>query len=297
MRATGPPPPEPLDEHRTFLFAIAYRMLGTVSDAEDMVQETYLRWRRALAAGDVIANPKGWLTTTITHRCIDQLRSARVRREEYIGPWLPEPIVTGLAADPAEGIALAESLSLAFLTVLERLNPVERAVFLLHDVFEYEFAEIAPIVGREPANCRQIARRARASIRRARPRFPPQPGERERLTREFMRACAVGDLPALVATLADDITVWSDGGGRIQAARKPVRGAEKAARFLLHIIADGAAHGVVFTPTTVNGQPGVLIGAADGPYGVVALDIAAGRIREIAIVINPEKLRHLLPSA
>ncbi len=158
--------------------------------------------------------------------------------------------------------------------MLERLNPVERAIFLLHDVFGYEFTEIAPIVEREAANCRQIARRARP-------------------TRESMRACTLGDLPALVATLADDITVWSDGGGRVQAARKPVRGAEKAARFLLH----GVAHGVTFTATTVNGQPGVLIGAPDGPYGVVALDIAAGRIREIDIVINPEKLRHLLPSA
>ena len=177
--------------------------------------------------------------------------------------------------------------------MLERLNPVERAIFLLHDVFGYEFTEIAPIVEREAANCRQIARRARAAIQRASPRFPLQPGERTRPTRESMRACTLGDLPALVATLADDITVWSDGGGRVQAARKPVRGAEKAARFLLH----GVAHGVTFTATTVNGQPGVLIGAPDGPYGVVALDIAAGRIREIDIVINPEKLRHLLPSA
>jgi len=294
MRETVPSSPEPLDEHRPLLFAIAYRMLGTVSDAEDMVQETYLRWRRALATGEVIASPKGWLTTTITHLCIDQLRSARARRKEYIGPWLPEPIVTDLAADPAEGAALAESLSLAFLTVLERLNPVERAIFLLHDVFGYEFAEIAPIVAREAANCRQIARRARASIRRARPRFPLHLGERERLTREFMRACTLGDLPALVATLADDITVWSDGGGRVQAARKPVRGAEKAARFLLHIIADGVAHGVTFAATTVNGQPGVLLGTPSGPYGVVALDVAAGGVREIDIVINPEKLRHLL---
>ncbi len=205
--------------------------------------------------------------------------------------------MTDPAADPAEGIALTESLALAFLSVLERLNPVERAIFLLHDVFGYEFTEIAPIVEREAANCRQIARRARAAIQRARPRFPLQPGERERPTRESMRACTVGDLPALVATLADDITVWSDGGGRVQAARKPVRGAEKAARFLPHIVADGAAHGVAFTATIVNGQPGVLIGATDSPYGVVALDIAAGRIREIDIVINPEKLRHLLPSA
>lgn len=288
---------EPVDEHRPLLFAIAYRMLGTVSDAEDMVQETYLRWRRALDGGEVIATPKGWLTTTITHLCIDHLRSARVWREEYIGPWLPEPIVTGPAVDPAEGVALAESLSLAFLTVLERLNPVERAIFLLHDVFGYEFAEIAPIVAREAANCRQIARRARASIRRARPRIPLQPGERERLTREFMRACTQGDLPALVATLADDITVWSDGGGQVQAARKPVHGAEKAARFLLHIVADGTAQGVSFTTTTVNGQPGVLIETAQGPYGVVAFDIGAGVIREIAIVINPEKLRHLVPQA
>ena len=269
----------------------------TVSDAEDMVQEAYLRWRRALDAGGVPATPKGWLTTTVTHLCIDHLRSARVRREEYIGPWLPEPIVTGPAADPAEGTALAESLSLAFLAVLERLNPVERAIFLLHDVFGYAFAEIAPIVDREVANCRQIARRARASIRRARPHIPVQTGERERLTRDFMRACTEGDLPALLATLADDITIWSDGGGVVQAARKPVQGAEKAARFLLHIVADSMAQGVTFTTTIVNGQPGVLIETAHGPYGVVALDIGAGAIRGIAIVINPEKLGHLVPQA
>src|SRR4051794_12486942 len=208
--------------YRPLLFSIAYRMLGVVADAEDMVQETYLRWRRAIEGeGEAVGSPKSWLTTVITRLCIDQLRSARARREEYVGPWLPEPLLTDRAPDPAEGAALADSLSLAFLVVLERLNPVERAIFLLHDIFGYDFAEIAPIVGKTAANCRQLARRAREHITKQRPRFAPAPAERERLTRQFIAACTSGDLPGLVATLTADITLQSDGGGKAVAARRP----------------------------------------------------------------------------
>ena len=281
--------------HRRLLFSIAYRMVGTASDAEDLVQETYLRWRRATdGETPAIVAPKRWLTTTITRLAIDHLRSARIRREEYVGPWLPEPILTGDPIDdPSEGVALADTLSLAFLAVLERLNPVERAVFLLHDVFNYEFAEIAPIVGKSAPNCRQLARRARDHVAAARPRFAPTLAERERLLGEFIRACTVGDLPGLIATLATDITLWSDGGGKVLAARKPVHGAEKVALFLLKLAEFGAMQGATYQPTTINGQPGLVAHLADEPYSVLTLDIAEGQIAGIAIVVNPEKLRQL----
>lgn len=278
--------------YRRLLFSIAYRMLGTATDAEDLVQEAYLRWQRAHEDGaPPLASPKGWLTATITNLCIDRLRSAQLRREEYLGPWLPEPILTDTASDPATGAELADTLSLAFLTVLERLNPVERAVFLLHDVFSYDFAEIAPIVGKSAANCRQLGRRAREHVSAARPRFAPTPDERERLTGEFFRACTEGDLPGLIATLADDITVWSDGGGKVQAARKPVRGAEKVATFLLRLIEFGATQRATYEFAAINGQPGIVARLGDEPFSVVTLDIADGLITGIAIVVNPEKLR------
>jgi RNA polymerase sigma-70 factor (ECF subfamily) len=278
--------------YRRLLFAIAYRMLGTVSDAEDLVQETYLRWQRAHAPGaPAIAAPKSWLTATITNLCIDRLRSAQVRREEYVGPWLPEPMLTDASADPAVGAELADTLSLAFLTVLERLNPVERAIFLLHDVFGYGFAEIAPIVGKSESNCRQLGRRSREHVHAARQRFAPSPSERERLTAEFLRACSEGDLPGLIALLSDDIAVWSDGGGKVQAARKPVLGAEKAANFLLRLVQFGVVEQASYELTEVNGQPSIVARIGDAPFGVVSLDITADRIAAIAIVVNPEKLR------
>jgi len=284
--------------YRRLLFSIAYRMLGTVTDAEDMVQETYLRWRGAHDDGaPTVAAPKSWLTTTITRLAIDHLRSARVRREEYVGPWLPEPILTsGTDDDPAEGVALADTLSLAFLVVLERLSPVERAVFLLHDVFGYDFAEIAPIVGKSAPNCRQLARRAREHVAANRPRFAPDPATRERLLGEFLRACASGDLPGLIDTLADDITLWSDGGGKVQAARKPIYGAEKVAAFVLRIAQISATDGATYQLTAINGQPGLVALLAGVPYSVLTLDIAAGKIAGIAVVVNPEKLRGVVTS-
>ena len=280
--------------YKRLLFSIAYRMLGTVADADDLVQETYLRWQRAHEPGaPPIAAPKGWLTATITNLCIDRLRSAQLRREEYVGPWLPEPLLTDRASDPAEGAELADSLSLAFLSVLERLNPIERAVFLLHDVFGYDFAEIAAIVGKSAANCRQLGRRARDHVSAARPRFAPSAAERERLTGEFLRACADGDLPGLIATLTDDITLWSDGGGKVLAARKPVQGATKVATFLLHLAGYGAEQGATYQLTTINGQLGIFARIGDSPYGVITLDIAEGKIAGIAMVVNPEKLQSI----
>ena len=279
---------EEFNRHRPLLFAIAYRMLGSVMDAEDMVQETFLRWQRASA--DEVRSPRSFLTTVVTRLCLDHLRSARVQREQYVGPWLPEPLLTEHAPDVAETAALGESLSLAFLTLLESLNPVERAVFLLHDVFGYEFEEIAPIVGKSAANCRQLARRARAHVAARRPRFDPSPEQQERLTRQFVRACAEGDLPALVATLADDITLWSDGGGKVAAARRPVHGAVNVGRFLLGVIAK-APGTVVPRVTRINGQPGIVVYLESQPISVLALDVVDGRIGAIRIVVNPDKLR------
>lgn len=285
----------PIDEftrHRALLFAIAYRMLGTVADAEDMIQETYLRWQRAAAQGEQIAAPQSWLTTVLTRLCLDQLRSARVRREEYVGPWLPEPILTEVEPDPAEHAALADSLSLAFLVLLENLTPVERAIFLLHDVFDYDYAAIARIVGKSEANCRQLARRARDAVTARRPRFDPSPGEQERLTRQFVAACTDGDLAGLVATLADDITLWADGGGKAHAAMRPVQGADRVARFMLGVVRKAPA-GTSYRLATVNAQPAIIASLGGVPFSVLTLDIAGGCVRGISVVANPDKLVYL----
>ncbi|HEY7909915.1 MAG TPA: RNA polymerase sigma-70 factor, partial [Thermomicrobiales bacterium] len=220
---------ELFNDYRPLLFSIAYRMLGSVMDAEDMVQEAFLRWQRAVHAE--VTSPKSYLTAVVTRLCIDHLGAAYVRRESYVGPWLPEPLVTEGDA-MTDTMALADSLSLAFLVLLERLTPVERAVFLLHEVFGYPYEEIAGIVEKNAANCRQIGQRARRHIHADRPRFDPSPAEQERLTQQFIVSCTSGDLGALVAILADDITLWADGGGKVAAARRPIHGAENVARFL-----------------------------------------------------------------
>ncbi|HEU5431439.1 MAG TPA: RNA polymerase sigma-70 factor [Thermomicrobiales bacterium] len=288
--ASGATEADAIAAYRPLLFAIAYRMLGSVADAEDAVQDTWLRWHRALAGGVAIASPKAWLTTTITRRCLDELGSARVRREQYVGPWLPEPIVGVGGADPAETVADPDSLSMAFLVLLESLSAKERAVFLLHDVFGYEFTEIAAIVGESAAYCRQLAKRARAHVAERRPRFTPAAEERERLAERFLRAVNDGDLSGLIATLADDVVVWSDGGGKVNAARKPVAGGpDKVARYLLNI-ARLAAPGTAIRRAAVNGEPG-LVTTLDGALsGAVTFDVANGSIRAIYIVVNPDKL-------
>ena len=283
---------ELFNRQRPLLFAIAYRLLGSVVDAEDIVQEAFLRWQSAPAAG--VQSPKAWLSTVVTRLCIDQLRSARVQREAYVGPWLPEPLVIEREPDVADAVVLADSLSMAFLVLLERLTPTERAVFLLHDVFAYDYAEIAPIVDKSVAHCRQLARRARAHVAAGRPRFEASPERRERLTQAFLAACAEGDLPALLATLADDVTLWSDGGGKVAAARRPVHGADKVARFLLGILRTVPPDTVV-RPARVNGQPGLVSSVRGQPFGVLTLDIADDRVQAVRIVVNPDKLRAVPP--
>jgi RNA polymerase sigma-70 factor (ECF subfamily) len=287
-------PEEQFNEYRPLLFGIAYRMLGSVMDAEDVVQDAFLRWQNAAPAQ--VESPKAYLSTIVTRLCLDHLRSARVQREEYVGPWLPEPLVSEQAPDVAETAALHESLSMAFLVLLESLTPVERAIFLLHDVFGYDFAEIARIVGRSEANCRQLARRARGYVEARRPRFEPSAAQQDRLTHQFMRACTTGDLPALVATLADDITLWSDGGGKVAAARNPIHGRDAVARLLISI-ARKAPAGLDTRFTRVNGQPGFVSYLEGRPFAVLLLDVVDERIRAVRLVVNPDKLRHLAGEA
>jgi RNA polymerase sigma-70 factor (ECF subfamily) len=279
---------EPFLQHRPLLFSIAYRMLGTVADAEDAVQETYLRWRRTRDAGEEIRNPKAWLTTTISRVCLDQLGSARVKREQYVGPWLPEPL-SGVSPDIAETAADHDSLSIAFLVLLESLSPKERAVFLLHDVFGYAFAEVADIVGESEAYCRQIAKRARAAMAERRPRFAADPERRDQLTAQFLHAVSEGDMPGLIATLTEDATVYSDGGGKVTAARKPVVGRDKAALFLTNIMRLAPA-GTRLQMEQINGQPGIVTFIDGVVRNVVTFDFDESGIRAIYIVVNPDKL-------
>jgi RNA polymerase sigma-70 factor, ECF subfamily len=289
---TLPGADEQFEEQRSLLFGIAYRMLGSVMDAEDAVQEAYLRWQASDRSE--VESPRAYLSTIVTRYCIDQLRSARARREEYVGPWLPEPLVQGEGPDVAEQVELAESLSMAFLVLLERLSPVERAVFLLSEVFGYEYAEIARIVERSEANCRQIAHRARQHVRERRPRFDPGSEEQQQLTAQFLQACASGDLSGLMATLAEGVTLWSDGGGKVAAAPRPIQGADRVARFLLGILAKTPPGGVA-TGVLVNGEPGLITYMEGRPNAVAVLEIAEGRIQGIRIVVNPDKLQRVPP--
>jgi RNA polymerase sigma-70 factor (ECF subfamily) len=279
-------PGEVFDRHRPLLFSIAYRMLSSVMDAEDVVQEAFVRWQR-VSEEEKVRSPRAYLSAVVTRLCIDQLCSARTRREEYVGPWLPEPLPTESASD---AVAIDESLSMAFLVLLESLNPTERAVFLLREVFDYDYDEISRLVGKSEANCRQIARRARPSVAARRPRFEHSPEQEERLTRRFVEACASGDMEGLLELLSDDITVWSDGGGKVAAARHPIYGPDRVARFFLGL-ASKAPPAFAIRQSRINGQPG-LIGYVDGrPLNVLAFDVADGRIQTIRVVVNPEKLR------
>lgn len=280
-------PSEVFDRHRPLLFSIAYRMLGSVMDAEDFVQEAFVRWQRA--SGTEVRSPRAYLSSVVTRLCIDQLRSARVQREQYAGPWLPEPLPTEPAPD-----AVDESLSMAFLVLLESLTPTERAVFLLREVFDYDYGEISRLVGKSEANCRQIARRARQSVAARRPRFERSVEHEERLVERFLEACASGDMDGLVSLLSDDITLWSDGGGRVRAALNPIYGSDRVGRFLLGILRE-IPPDFVSRQGQINGQPGIVGYAGGHPMGVLTLDILDGRIRAIRIVVNPEKLRAVPP--
>jgi RNA polymerase sigma-70 factor (ECF subfamily) len=283
-------------ELRPLLFSIAYRMLGGVAEAEDIVQEAFLRWHRALASGTEVESPKAYLATVTTRLSIDHLRTARARRESYVGPWLPEPLVTESEADVAQHAEMADSLSMAFLVLLETLSPVERAVFLLREVFEYGYDEIAQIVEKSEANCRQILARARHRVEASTPRFETSRSQRDELARRFFAACEQGDMDGLLDLLTADVVFVGDGGGKGQGLREPASGRERVARLLLGLFVRGAALGASIRPVQVNGQPGAISLDAEGRVvNAFALDIADGRVQAIRSVVNPDKLGHLGP--
>jgi RNA polymerase sigma-70 factor (TIGR02957 family) len=286
------------DEHRDLLISIAYRVLGSVTDAEDTVQEAWLRWSKVDPAE--ISNPRAFLVRVTTRLAIDRLRRAKARRESYVGPWLPEPILTD--TDVAEDVALAESVSMAMLVVLETLSPLERAVFVLREAFGMPYTEIGEVIGRKEEAVRQLARRARDHVQERRTRFEADQTEQHRVTEHFLEAASSGDLEALMGVLAPSVTLVADGGGRALAPRRPVRGAEKVARFLLAVAteeksarflesigAEPVADLRVY-PAQVNGGPGVVITSQGRPVSALLLDVADGAVQTIHLVANPEKL-------
>jgi RNA polymerase sigma-70 factor (ECF subfamily) len=276
------------NHYRRLLFSIAYRMLGTVTDAEDMVQETFLRWQQTPQTS--VKSAKNYLAATTTRLCIDYLRSARVRREQYVGPWLPEPLLT--QQDPAEHVELADSLSMAFLVMLERLSPIERAVFLLREVFEYDYPEIAQIVGKSAENCRQILRRSRQHLAAERPRFSVSPQQQEQITLQFLDASTQGNLQGLLTLLAPDVTFWSDSGGQVVAALKPIYGSQKVTRFLLAIQQKWLPTAIA-NLVEINGRSSILIRNGSDIHSVMTFEIVEGYIQTIYSVRNPEKLKRL----
>jgi RNA polymerase sigma-70 factor (ECF subfamily) len=295
---------------RPLMFAIAYRMLGSVSEAEDIVQEAFLRYHRALGQAPLAEagepdSPKAYLSAVTTRLCIDHVRSARARREAYVGEWLPEPLLTGPAglagrpADPAELAERSDSLSMAFLLLLERLSPVERAVFLLHDVFGYEFAAIATIVDRSADNCRQIAVRARRHVSDHRPRYEASRARRDELADRFVAAFVDGDVDGLVDLLAADVVVTGDSGGMSPSWPRPIAGREKVVRLLIGLAEQiRTGPGLSIDRVEVNGQPGAVVrDAAANLVNVFSFDIADGVVQAVRSTINRDKLRHLGPLA
>jgi RNA polymerase sigma-70 factor (ECF subfamily) len=283
---------------RPLLFSIAYRMVGSASEAEDLVQEAFLRIHRAESEGTEVESPKAYLAAVVTRLSIDHLKSARVRREQYVGQWLPEPLLVDPAPDAAAHAETADSLSMAFLVLLESLTPVERAVFLLREVFGYEYGAIAKIVDRSEDNCRQLFVRARKHVDEGRPRFEASRQQRDELARRFFAAAEQGDTEALVEMLAADVVVYGDGGGKAPSWPRPIYGRERVAKLMAGTVAQAKQLGGSLELTHVNGQPGVVFTDPDGLIAVVmSLDVADGVVQTIRSVINPEKLAHLGPVA
>jgi RNA polymerase sigma-70 factor, ECF subfamily len=288
----------PYEELRPLLFSIAYRMISSVSEAEDIVQEAFLRIHRAEADGTAIESPKAYLSAIVTRLSIDHLKSARVRREQYVGEWLPEPLLTDSAPDAAAQLETADSLSMAFLVLLESLTPVERAVFLLREVFDYDYGEIAKIVERSEDNCRQLYVRARRHIDEGRPRFEASREQRDKLAERFIAAAQQGDFAALIDMLAADVVVYGDGGGKAPSWPKPIYGRERVAKLMAGAFAQAARLDAALELTHINGQPGVMFTAPAGRIAsVMSFEIADGVIQTIRGVVNPDKLAHLGPVA
>jgi len=286
-----------LDELRPVAFGIAYRMLGSVSEAEDIVQEALLRTHQAIDAGEQLASPRAFVATVTTRLAINELQSARARREQYVGEWLPEPIVTDGHDDPARRAEMSDSLSLAMLVLLESLSPQQRAVLLLHDVFGYGYPELATIVGKSEDNVRQLASRARRHVEERRPRFQTTREQRDELARRFFDAADRGDLGGLESLLAHDVELTGDGGGKAPALARTVRGRTGVARMVLNWMRiAGRVPGVTVRLAEVNGGAGALfLDPEQRLVAVVGLDVADGQIRRISSIVNPDKLRHLGP--
>jgi RNA polymerase sigma-70 factor, ECF subfamily len=281
---------------RPLLFSIAYRMLGQVAAAEDVVQEAFLRWQRAQGDGGRVESPKAYLAAVTTRLAIDELRSARATRESYVGVWLPEPIVEEREPAVEREVRMAESLSMAFLLVLDALSPVERAVFLLREVFDYDYADIAAIVDKTEANCRQIFARAKRHIESGKPRFETSREARDRLAQRFFDACRHGRLDELVALLASDAALYGDGGGKVIAVSEPLHGPERVAKFVYGLFLKARERGLPMKVVSVNGQPGIEVFDEGGRLvSVLALDIAGGSIVAVRSIVNPDKLAHLGP--
>jgi RNA polymerase sigma-70 factor, ECF subfamily len=280
-------------EYRPLLFGIAYRMLGSATDAEDIVQDAFVRW---LQRPDQLDSPSSYLSTVVVRLCIDQLRSARSRREAYVGPWLPEPIKLDQISGPEDTAIMRESVSFAFLLILQTLNPVERAVFLLREVFDYDYPAIAAAVERSEANCRQIFHRARQRLQAPETRYEMPYAQQERLTEQFLQAVTEGDMQELLRLLSDDAVLVADGGGKVPAGIKPVEGAGRVARGMLGGISRNFA---AFVPRLeeVNGQPAI-VGYIDGqPAGVALFELTGDRIRRVFLVVNPDKMDALKRAA
>ncbi len=273
------------EEQRDLLLGVAYRVLGRWSDAEDVVQDAWLRW--STVDHDEVQDARAFLVRVATRLALDRLKSAQARREAYVGPWLPEPILTG--PDIADGVALADSMSIAMLVVLETLSPLERAVFVLREAFAFSYAEIAETLDRSEEAVRQLAKRAREHVRERRPRYETDKATQRRVTDGFLTATMNGDLASLMDLLAPDVVMQSDGGGVVQAARRPIVGADKVGRFMVgvHKRAPEDAHAYL---ANVNGQPALVVTSAGKPFAVVALDVEDGRISAMHFIVNPEKL-------
>lgn len=291
-------PAASFEPYRRRLLGLAYRMLGSMSDAEDAVQEAYLRWHAA--DRDKVLDPRAFLMTTTARICLDMMTSARARREEYVGPWLPEPVLDTESLAPDSRAELAEDLSIALLLTLDRLSPLERAAFLLHDVFDFSFSEVAAALDRSEAACRQLAARARTHVRDVKPRgaaAPPHSGEieekHEQLMSAFVAATRSGDLESLTRLLASDVRVITDGGGKAAAALNELEGADRAARFLVGATRKGWREDFTLRFARINDLPGVILDAPEGPLQTTAFEIEGGLIRALYVVRNPEKLRHL----
>jgi RNA polymerase sigma-70 factor (TIGR02957 family) len=290
----GAPPLNDESNLRPLMFSIAYRMTGSVAEAEDLVQEGFFRMGRARQSGVLVGSPKAYLTTTITRLAINHLRSARVRRESYVGTWLPEPVVADLHESPEQMAELSDSLSMAFLLLLESLSPVERAVFLLREVFDYPYEDIAQVVDKSEANCRQIFARARQHIGTQQARFEASPEQGEALVRSFLAAARDGELGQLVNLLAADAAFYGDGGGKATSTPRPVFGRDRVATLILGIFERAKRMGITVEPALVNGGPGVITHDAHGKVvSVLSFEVLDGVVQSVRGVVNPDKLQHL----